>query len=199
MVSLEDKDFKPDIALDTSIQNWLNSFPEYKNLSIEEQNVYYWVNFMRKDPKRFSSLVLTPFLQEFKVMDNADSRSLKVDLQTNSTLKPLRPNSALIKTASVQAADLGQNGRTISHNSTGGKSFGDRMKEAGIQKCAFENIYSGKKDALEAILLLLIDSGVPNKGHRKALLNADVTSMGASFAPFRAQQNFVLVQDFSCD
>lgn len=199
VVTLEDKDFKPDITPDTSLANWLASFPEYKALTLEEQGVFYWVNYMRKDPKKFSIVVLGSFLREFKEMDNADSRSLKADLTATQPLKLLKPNSILLQTASSQANDLGKNGKTISHNSTRGKSFGERMKEAGVQKCAYENIYSGKKDALEAIILLLIDSGVPNKGHRKALLNSDISIMGVSFAPFEAQRNFVMVQDFSCE
>ena len=77
MVSLEAKEFNPDIPVDTSVIGWLNSFSEYKKLSADEQNTYYWVNFMRKDPKRFNSAVLAPFIRVFKTINNADSRSLK--------------------------------------------------------------------------------------------------------------------------
>ncbi len=73
------------------------------------------------------------------------------------------------------------------------------MIEAGIKICALENIYEGKKNALEAVILLLIDNNTPGVGHRKTILDKTIHSIGVSFADKKNGVDYILVQDFSCD
>jgi uncharacterized protein YkwD len=47
------------------------------------------------------------------------------------------------------------------------------------------------------LILLLIDKGVKDKGHRKNLLDPTFTLMGASFQEMNIKKA-VLVQDFGC-
>ena len=51
-----------------------------------------------------------------------------------------------------------------------------------------------------ALIILLVDKGVANAGHRKALMRQDFRKMGVSIKPWKGETDaIVLVQDFSCD
>ncbi|MGL6268723.1 MAG: CAP domain-containing protein, partial [Chitinophagaceae bacterium] len=102
------------------------------------------------------------------------------------------------KEASSHARDLALKQKTISHSSSDGRTFQQRMNDAQVKNCAGENILEGEKDALKAIIMLLIDQGVPDKGHRKALLNPDFNLMACSISPRKNSETFIHVQLFSC-
>jgi uncharacterized protein YkwD len=51
---------------------------------------------------------------------------------------------------------------------------------------------------LKAVIMLLIDQGVPEKGHRKALLNSSFNQMGCAIIPKTNSEECILVQLFSC-
>jgi uncharacterized protein YkwD len=110
----------------------------------------------------------------------------------------VEPSSFLGKETSKHAKDLALKQKTISHSSSDGRSFQQRMIDAQVSKCAGENLLEGKKDALKSIIMLLIDQGVPDKGHRKALLNPDFNLMATSIYPKKNGETFIHVQLFSC-
>lgn len=95
------------------------------------------------------------------------------------------------------AKDLFRRNGVISHKSSSGKDFAQRIKEAGFYPCGAENIYIGTCNALEVIITLLIDYGVADKGHRKNLLNPQFERMGVSFLLLKSNQA-VMVQELSC-
>ena len=109
----------------------------------------------------------------------------------------LLPDEGLIRMAKAHAADLKGRGGIISHQSASGKSFVDRIKEIGGFRCGAENVFVGTPQALDALILLLIDKGVRDKGHRKNLLDQNFTLMGASFVE-TGNGKAILVQDFGC-
>lgn len=195
---LQDKPFVYQHNRDTAIWNQLTSSSSFKTLSLKEQEFFYWSNVMRKNPAGFAETVLKEFLQQFPEANSADSRSLMADLkQAPATLPVFLPDQGLIKMAAAHAADLKRRGGIISHSSASGKGFVERIKEAGNYRCGAENVFSGSPQALEALILLLIDKGVRDKGHRKNLLGANFNLMGASLLEVE-KNKMVLVQDFGC-
>ncbi|HLO37219.1 MAG TPA: CAP domain-containing protein, partial [Lacibacter sp.] len=88
-------------------------------------------------------------------------------------------------------------GNIISHNSSNGKSFAQRLQEAGKYACGAENVYVGSNKALESLITLLIDNGVPDKGHRMNLLDPRYGRMGVSLQNTGSGKG-LLVQDFAC-
>lgn len=198
VIVLQDKPFVYKPVRDAAVWNQLVSSPGFSNFTAMEQDFFYWTNLMRKNPANFSETVLQEFLKQFPEANSSESKSLTTDLKkTQINLPFLYPDHGLYAMASAHATDLkGRNG-IISHQSSLGKDFVQRIKEAGKYRCGAENVFIGTPEALEALILLLIDKGVKDKGHRKNLLDPAFTLMGASFKEM-SNGKAVLVQDFGC-
>jgi hypothetical protein len=197
-ISLEDKSFSYDQKRVVKVDEFLSNHEALiKPLSQNEQEVYYWVNVLRADPLSFLKNYVLPFLSQFPEAKGASASSLITDLKGQSALPLMAPKDNLLNASRLHAIDLSKQSR-ISHSASDGRSFRQRMEAAGVTSCAGENILEGRSDALKAIILLLIDEGVPDKGHRKGLLNPRFDLMGCSFYPKKGAESFILVQVFSC-
>jgi Cysteine-rich secretory protein family len=197
-MEIEDKPFALNLARNKSIDSFLSQIASFKEFSPEEQAVFYWVNFLRNDPAGFKNQVILPFLTLFPEANTNYAKSLLKDLDIQSPLQLIEPSSFLGKETARHAKDLALKQKTISHSSSDGRSFQQRMNDAQVSKCAGENILEGKKDALKAVIMLLIDQGVPDKGHRKALLNPDFNLMACSILAKKNSDKYIQVQLFSC-
>ena len=197
-MQLEDKPFISRQARESAVDSFLTSFKSFKNYSPEEQDFFYWVNALRSNPVAFKEQIIEPFLVSFPEANTNYSKSLLIDLTHQEPLPLVEPNAQLTKATQQHAYDLVRNQKGISHSSSDGRNFQQRMKDAGITKCAGENILEGNKDALKAIIMLLIDQGVPEKGHRRALLNSSFNLMGCSILAKSTGDDHILVQLFSC-
>jgi uncharacterized protein YkwD len=197
-MELEDKPFSLNLPRNKTIDSFLSRSVSFKEFSPEEQEVFYWVNVLRVNPASFKNQVIIPFLTSFPDANTNYAKSLVKDLENQSPLQLVEPSSLLAKETRAHSRDLALKQKTISHSSSDGRGFQQRMNDAGVTKCAGENILEGKKDALKAIIMLLIDQGVSNKGHRKALLNPDFNLMAASIFPEKNSDKYIHVQLFSC-
>jgi hypothetical protein len=195
-VELPDKPFVIKIVRDQELQTWLDAQTFYDKLSQDEKEMLYWVNVLRKDPKSFYDTYVTEFVKQYPEVKGGNVNSLKADSYKAARLPMLKPFETLHTEARSQANDVAKNQRSLSHSNSKGQSFQQRMQARGITKCAGENIYEGKNDPLKALILLLIDEGVPGTGHRKALLEPQFDLFGSGFA--QRGDKFIVVQDFSC-
>ncbi len=195
-VILQDKTFIYQHVTDSAIVKSLKASAGYQQMSLLERDVAYWIAVMRKDPATFRVKYLKPFLSQFPEMQGASSRSLDKELSQASSLSALLPATNLNKAASLQAAYLAEANK-FTHTGRNGKSFKQRMEDVGVRECAGENLFEGKADALVSLLLLLIDQGVADYGHRKALLNPAFTKVGVGSAEEK-NGTVIMVQVFSC-
>lgn len=99
--------------------------------------------------------------------------------------------------AATHAGDLKKRNGVISHTSSVGKTFVQRIQAAGRYTCGAENIFNGSFNALESLIALLIDQGVADKGHRLNLLDPKFQLIGISFISYKEGKG-ILVQDFAC-
>lgn len=196
-VVLEEKEFVVNRTRDASLVRFLSGFPALSSLDSMELDSFYWINLLRKDPPAFSKAYVAPFVEQFSSLDAGYVRSLQQTLAETSPLPLLAPASVVQGEAERHARDLARKIGKLSHASSDGRSFAQRMAQAGIKGCGGENVFEGEEDALVALLLLLIDSGVPSLGHRNALLNPAFNIMGVGAEPSREGKVF-LVQLFSC-
>lgn len=196
-VVLEQREFVVNRSQDAGIVRFLSGYTALQKLDSTEQDSFYWINLLRKDPPAFSKTYLTPFIEQFSGLDKSYVRSLQKTLAETDPLPMLAPAPVVQAEAERHARDLAQKLGYISHSSSDGRSFSQRMAQAGIRRCGGENVFEGEDDALVALLLLLIDSGVPSLGHRNALLNPTFDIMGVAAEPSRDGRVF-LVQLFSC-
>ncbi len=197
-VTLISKPFKPNIAESIELLTLLEQNTLYLSSDISTQSFIYWTNFSRLYPKKFRDSVLIPFINEQPAVNGSYSNSLLDELAWLDSLPFLIPNQLLTNAASKHAVDIIKNGGRISHQSANGTSFSDRIKLEGIKFCAAENICTGaNNDALVALILLYLDIGLPNLGHRKNLLNANYTQMGLGLG-ILPNKHYLIVQDFGC-
>ena len=198
ILTLTDKPFDFKHEYDTALLNKLVANSYYNSLSVNEKDLFYWTNYFRQDPKRFYEKVVLEFLKQFPEAKSAYTRSLETDIRkAPATLSLLIPDKGLLGTTKAHASDLIKRGSVISHNSSNGMSFSQRLQGAGRYTCGAENIYVGTSKALESLITLLIDNGVPDKGHRMNLLDPKFERMGISFQSVGPGKG-LLVQDFAC-
>jgi hypothetical protein len=196
-VELEIKPVPTPVSRDKAILEWNRSFPAFASMNTREQECLYWVNLARKNPQYFCDSVLNPILQAFPALRGRESAALKKDLIAAGSLAMFSPHSLLNKTARTHATDISRKKSPISHSSTNGTSFADRMRLSGINTCAGENISLGNQGVLLSVVLLYLDMNLTPAAHRQTLLNKQYTQIGLGCVEYDTD-NFFLVQDFSC-
>lgn len=182
---------------DTVIENWNKAQPGYVKLPKESREMFYWTNYARQNPEKFWKDIIVPVLAAFPILNKAEASSLQKDLSEVGQLPMFVLNSKLLATAQAHAEDIGKKKAPLGHNSTNGADFGSRMKAAGIRYCANENISLSSQSILLSTILLYLDIGVANKGHRTTLLNPSLWEIGIGSSVYGKDQYF-LVQDFAC-
>ncbi len=198
VMTLQDKPFEFNRAIDSVLWKEINKERIFTSLSQQDQLTFYWTNYFRQNPKRFYNLVIKEFISQFPEANSSELKSLEKDiLKAPEKLPILYPEKGLLKMAALHSSDLVKRGAVISHTSKSGKNFVQRINETGVYRCGAENIYIGSPDPLEALIALLIDMGVPDKGHRMNLLDPKFGKMGVSFIIISLKKG-LLEQVFAC-
>jgi uncharacterized protein YkwD len=182
---------------DVRVKEQVRRQVEGRGFAAQEISFYLWCNMMRSNPSTFYEKVMLPFLKEFPEAKGKEAESLAADLRSTDRL-PLFEFSQLARDAAKEhAIDLSRSTK-LSHNSSDGRSFAQRIRINGITKCAGENIYTGKEDGLLALIMLLLDIGMESAGHRKALLSPNYVQMAPAFYSHQTEPRSILVQVFTC-
>lgn len=185
------------VVLQKKIDSLNRSNSYYLLLNSAEKELFYWMNYSRSNPKEFWDSCVLPILEQFPNLKGDNSKSLEKDLAKAGTLPLYSLNKSLIGTAQKHALDNMNQGQ-INHKSADGKQFDQRMREIAIKRCASENLSSGPSNMLFSLILLNLDIGVPNTGHRNCLLTANFTELGLG-ARSKTGETFFICQDFACN
>ncbi len=106
-------------------------------------------------------------------------------LETTSPVGPLQFNEGLARAARLHAQDLGPRG-ALEHVGSDGSRLSDRLNRLGTwQRLIAENIGTFEEDPRQVVIQLLVDDGVPSRGHRHNLFNPNLHQAGAGSAPHR--------------
>ncbi|MCW3113261.1 MAG: allergen family protein [Segetibacter sp.] len=192
---LEIRDLPPPPKRDSQVDEFMSQFAS--SLNSTQKEWFYWTNYSRSNPRRFWDSVVSPILKVYPGFRNSYTNSLKVDLYRTGPLPLLQPNRDLAKTAQSLAGGLAEKRAKPSHTSPSGSTFEDRMTSISVKKCAGENISFGPPNAILMLVLLYIDEGVPELGHRKSLLNPSFVEMGVGVGAYPGDK-YMVVQDFAC-
>lgn len=103
-------------------------------------------------------------------------------LERQTPLPAVRSHPGLDRAAGDHAADQGRSG-VIGHTGGDGSSPSDRMRRYGRWSATGEAIAYGSHRAEDVVLQLIIDDGVPDRGHRRILFNPAYALVGAACAP----------------
>ena len=197
MMSLEEKALPQLNLMDDSVLKFCLQQSEYKKLNTEEREFYYWVNYSRKNPKKFYDSVVLPITTVYPQLKGEYLTSLKTDLFNAHSLPLLTLNSTLIRMAKEHSEDITSHNMPASHNSTNGDAFSERFKKNISRRCGGENISYGANKPIFLITLLYLDINLPELGHRKALLNPNFTETGIGNSFYKDGSVF-FVEDFTC-
>ncbi len=117
-------------------------------------------------------------------------------LRQTRPMGSLRSSSGLSRAARDHVRDQGPIGG-LGHRGTDSSTPAGRMSRYGRwDVTAGESIAVGSNPARDVVLLLLIDDGVRDRGHRKTLLDRDYAAAGAACGPHREYQQICVV-DFA--
>ena len=106
-------------------------------------------------------------------------------LEAARPVGPLRFNEGLALAERRHAQDLGPRG-ALDHVGADGSRLSDRLNRLGTwHGLIAENISTGEPEARQVVIQLLVDDGVPGRGHRRNLFNPDLHQAGAGSAPHR--------------
>ena len=172
-----------------------NAALDVEYMNEEEKQAVFYTNLVRINPPLFAETFLKDYLKANGIKKDKDVKDLIEDLEHSPRMGILQPSEALTEMARKHAKDMGTSGRT-GHNSSDGGSFRDRLKpyEKGFDAIS-ENCNYGNEHGRDAVVDLLIDRKVPNVGHRKNILDPEMTHIGFALEPHvRWRHN--LVQDF---
>lgn len=192
---LEIKELPVPPQKDIQIEEFVRRFSSSLNSTQEEW--FYWTNYSRSNPRRFWDSVVAPILKVYPSLRNSYANSLKVDLYRVGPLPLLQLNENLSRIAQSLAGELAKKGAKPSHTSPSGSTFEDRMSSVNVKRCAGENISFGPPNALLMLVLLYIDEGVPDLGHRNSLLNPSFVEMGIGIGSY-PDNKYMVVQNFAC-
>ena len=152
------------------------------------------INFARMHPQEYAKRLLaqpvTPWERALRQagQDDRDPTAFKeavAHLEAQEPLGPLRADAALIS-AAVEHVELQGPAGEIGHDGPDGERFYDRLRRHGLtETIAAENIAYGPPSPAEVVRALIIDSGVPSRGHRRNIFHAAFQVVGVSCGPHK--------------
>ncbi len=150
-------------------------------LTSREQEMINEINNLRANPAKYCTYVEN-YLQKYDADDNVKvaAKELLGVLKKTRPLNPLAINTAMYNDA---------------------KQYGMLMAKRNIFEHSslpyYENLSLGYKDIRDAIVDMLIDDGIPDRGHRNNLLNEKIKNVAVYELPGKVQDiGFCYVQEF---
>ena len=158
-------------------------------LSGSELEVVRYMNEARTHPAQFAARYIAPIHAQA-------ARECVREMRTLRAMAPLERSIVLTHSAAAHAVDLGRTGDT-SHEGSDGSNLNQRVERYGRWTGSIaENLTFGVESPLQIIVMLLIDEGVPSRGHRRNILNPKLRDVGVAIRPHR-RFGTVCVQDFA--
>jgi uncharacterized protein YkwD len=182
---------------DMDDENWdivtLDTARDANYLSAVEKDVILEMNKVRSNPKKYADLYIKPRLEHYS--NNIYSAPNKMPISTTegkkaaqecyevlSKMQPVQiliPSRGLWQAAKDHASDQSKTGNT-GHDGNDGSTPFDRIKRYGTYKEAGENIAYKPNSGREIVVGLLIDDGVPLRGHRENIMHKEYNHIGAA-------------------
>jgi len=144
----------------------------------EERKMIDEINLMRSNPPGYVQYI-EKYLEDFKssgwggdqiAQEEATGQELIKELKKLKPLSILQPHEELYNVCMVHGKDALQKG-SLDHNDSNGRSPYDRIISNTELTDGTENLAGGMNTVRKTVIMLLVDSGIPNRGHRRALLN----------------------------
>lgn len=172
----------------------LASFPAPARAGEVEDSILAEINFARAHPQDYARrLLLTPVSDweqslspAASAQDPAAFQEAIAFLMRQSPLPPLQADDRLAEAAAEHVAVQGPVG-AIGHEGPTGERFDARLRRHGLEaEVLGENIAYGPARPSDVVRELIIDSGVPSRGHRRNLFYDTFAVAGVSCGAHKA-------------
>ena len=188
----------------------------FKNVPVDDdkqqaQAVIAEMNHCRQNPKEYAETALKKHLACFvneTTFRDANGISIVTiegrkrvqeainELKGMQPVGPLTYDENLANAARFHCADTGPSGLT-GHDSSDGTSMTDRLMRFVKDRMNWgENIHYGNSNAEDIVVSLVVDDGVPSRGHLKNIMDSTYCRAGAAIGPHKTYR-FMCVIDFS--
>ena len=165
----------------------LCSFASARERSLDS-DVLYELNLARTQPQAYARALedaATRSRASGAYDDPAAFEEAVRFLRRQPALPPLGADRALKGAALSHASYQGRQGG-FGHKGAGGESLGDRLRRNGaFASLMAEDISYGYANPREVVLQLIVDSGVPGRGHRANIFNPAFREAGVACGPHR--------------
>jgi len=159
-----------------------------------EDVVLAQINFARQHPadyaRQLEALTIDDAVAETTPEPDALGEAIAF-LDRQAPLKPLRPDPRLVASAMDHVVEQGPTG-TVGHGKFG-QRVQARLAGAGL---AGEDIDYGRHSPDEVVRRLIVDAGVPDRGHRDNIFRPSFELSGVSCGPHRVYGSMCVI-DFA--
>lgn len=188
----------------------LNTAANVNYLSNNEKAVILEINKLRSNPAAYAREYLEPMLTMYKgkmlympgndpIITREGVSALQDAIRALKKARPappMLPDPRLTKASADHQQDQTRSGKT-GHKGSNGSSIDDRISKHGNwDKKIAENIFYGDPDARSVVLHLVIDDGVPNRGHRINFLDPELRYVGVASGEHKVYR-FMCVMNFA--
>jgi uncharacterized protein YkwD len=165
----------------------LSSFAGARERSLDD-GVLYELNLARTQPQAYAR-ALEDAADRSRASGAYDDPAAFDEavrfLRRQPALPPLGADAALSDAALSHADYQGREGG-FGHQGPGGETLGERLRRHGaFAMLMAEDISYGYANPREVVLQLIVDSGVPNRGHRGNIFNPAFREAGVACGPHR--------------
>ena len=166
----------------STTENGIDSARGESYMTVREQDMIKEINLVRSDPKGYVEIV-EKYIYELKTDRYSDASSIGEEIKTAKELvrelkktEPmaiLKPHKGLYK-ASKKHGEEGKKKGSLDHQGSDGNWPWDRgAKYASDLTDSNENLVGGPEKVRRSVMILLVDTGIESRGHRKNILNPD--------------------------
>lgn len=155
-----------------------------KNFKHLQEEIFQEINLARQNPKQYASFLeqLKPYYVGKFIKRPGETTIITEEgvtavdeairfLRSTKPVAPLKFSKGLSRAAMDHVIDQGNKG-TLGHTGSDRSQPGDRVNRYGTWRWAVgENISYGRDEARDIIMGLIIDDGVPGRGHRENLFS----------------------------
>lgn len=175
-------------------------------LSTLEQGIAREINLARADPGEYAA-----FLEEWskyyndKEIQRAGQPTIITQegisavteairyLRATTALPLLKISAGMSRAAKDHVKELGPAGK-LGHKGLSGSWPTDRVNRYGTWNQAVgEAIYYGRDDAREVVMALIIDDGVPSRGHRDHIFDPAFCTVGVACGPHAIYESMCVI------
>jgi len=175
-------------------------------LSGVEKDVILEMNKARSDPKKYAELYIQPTLKYYNGNYYTEPGQITIVTQegtsaVNSCISALSrtksvgllmPEKGLSLAAKDHVSDQRKTGQT-GHNGSDRSTPVSRCARYGKGEYIGENIDYGNNVGRTIVINLLVDDGVPSRGHRENIMNGDYSQTGISAGTHPEYENMCVI------